>query len=109
MSAWKEISEIGKSVFKGATIAVGTKRLATYADRAIPAVAEKGRQVWDRVKNTKATRKKKKAEEEDTLFEDVEDESPHPDEGVSAEVRPAQPVQFNSSMYDADFEEKKGE
>jgi len=75
MTAWKEISEIGKSIVKGSAVIVGTKRLASFADRAIPSVAGKGKEAWERVKSTKSTGKKnKKVKEEEPLFEDVDDD-----------------------------------
>jgi len=73
MSALKEIAEIGKSILKGSTIIVGTKRLAAFADRAIPVAAGRSREAWERIKNTKSTGKSKG--EEKPLFEDDDEES----------------------------------
>lgn len=105
MSAWKEIGEIGKSILKGSAVMVGTKRLATFADRAIPVAAEKSREAWDRIKNTKSTGKKKPEDQDEVLFED--DEQDGFSEVKEQKLRTTSQTLRN--QYDADFEDKQGE
>lgn len=110
MSAWKEIRDIGKTILKGSAVMVGTKRLATFADRAIPSVADKGKEAWARIKSTKSTDRKKKSEdeEEEVLFEDDEDPG-------FVEAQKKKPMRANKSaevsriQYDAEFEYKEKE
>ena len=98
MSAWKEIGEVGKSILKGTAVMVGTKRLANFADRAIPNATDKTRKIWERVKSTKSTGKSKDSDEE--LFEEEE-------EFVGFSKAETRPIKSKSSVYDADYEDKQ--